>query len=126
MSRPYALSLSPRRSGETLIDVNTPLAFIIGFTAGVWGIDPSMSMLTFVAAKIVHESLATDPKSALFKRGRGESLSNELGDVLANFAGVQLGVLTRGRLQQPATQQPAPQQPAQPVQGLALGRGILQ
>lgn len=106
-------SWSPKRSGTALIDAQTPLSFIVGFAAGIFGIDPSLAMLTFVGAKVVDQSLSAGTERALFRRDTGESLGNQLTDVLVNFAGTQIGAQLRGRL----AEQPAPEVP---VSGLGI------
>lgn len=98
----HAISLTPTQQGEAIVDAQTPLAFIVGFAAGIFGIDPSLAMVTFVGAKIVDQSLNANPKRALFRRERGESLGNQLADVLANFAGTQIGAQLRAKLNEPA------------------------
>lgn len=93
-----AISLSPKHAGEAIVDVQSPLSFIVGFAAGIFGVDPSMATLTFVGAKIVDQSLSKGSR-AVFRRDSGQSLANQLADVLINFAGVQCGTLLRKRLE---------------------------
>lgn len=102
---PPALSLKKAHLGASAIDAQTPVHFLIGFAAGVMGVDPSVAALTFVGAKIVGQSLESNAERALLHRGQGESLGNQLSDVLVNFLGVQYGLHLRTRLLAPAAQQ---------------------
>ncbi len=97
MSAP-AISLAPAAHGEALIDAHTPLHAIVGFAAGVMGIDPHVAMLTFIGARIVEAALRSGTKHALFEREQGQSLGNELTDLLFELGGLQLGEKLRERL----------------------------
>ena len=57
MSRAPAISLDHAHSGEALIDAHTPLHALVGFAAGILGVDPHVAMLTFIGARIVEASL---------------------------------------------------------------------
>ncbi len=93
-----AISLAPAKRGEALIDSHTPLHAIIGFAAGVMGIDPHLAMATFIGARLVEAALKSGAKHALFEREEGQSLGNEMTDLLFELGGLQLGEKLRERL----------------------------
>lgn len=117
MSSAYAISWSPERKGEAVIDLQSPLHFGVGFTAGALGLDPHLALIGFVGAKIVEESLSAGPRHAIFGRERGQSLGNELADILFEIAGLYYGKLLRTRLAERAAQQ-VPAAPPAAVQGI--------
>lgn len=90
-----AISLAPAKRGEALIDSHTPLHAIVGFAAGVMGIDPHVAMITFIGARIVEAALKSGPKHAFFEREEGQSLGNEMVDLLIEIAGLHLGETVR-------------------------------
>lgn len=81
-----------------LIDSHTPLHGIVGFAAGVLGIDPHVAVAVFIGARIVEQSLHTDLRHALFEREGGQSLGNELTDLLFEVAGLHYGQALRKSL----------------------------
>jgi len=93
-----AISLAPTKRGEALIDSHTPLHAVIGFAAGVMGIDPHLAMLTFIGARIVEQALRAGTKHALFGREEGQSLGNEMTDLLFELGGLRAGEALRERL----------------------------
>lgn len=97
MSDPV-VSLAPAHHGEALIDAHTPLHAIVGFAAGVMGVEPHVAMLTFIGARIVEQALRAGTKEALFEREQGQSLGNEMTDLLFELGGLQLGERLRERL----------------------------
>ena len=99
------ISLAPRHHGEALIDAHTPLHAIVGFAAGVMGVEPHVAMLAFIGARIVEQALKAGTKEALFEREQGQSLGNEMTDLLFELGGLQLGEKLRARLLDP--EQPA-------------------
>jgi hypothetical protein len=103
MSAP-AVSLAPANRGEALIDAHSPLHAIVGFAAGILGVDPHVAMLTFIGARIVEAALKSGTKHALFGREEGQSLGNEMTDLLFELAGLHYGELLREKL----TAEPAP------------------
>ncbi len=98
MTSAAAISLAPAKRGEALIDSHTPLHAIVGFAAGVMGIDPHVAMLTFIGARIVEAALKSGPKHAFFEREEGQSLGNEMTDLLFELGGLHYGELLRERL----------------------------
>lgn len=102
-----AVSFAPKRHGESVIDAHSPLHAIVGFAAGVAGIDSHLAMAIFISARIVEHSLRSGAQHALFKRETGQSLGNEMGDLLFEIAGLHYGKLLRAKLTAPAAQ-PAP------------------
>ncbi len=103
MSAP-AVSLAPAHHGEALIDAHTPLHAVIGFAAGVMGVDPHVAMFVFIGARIVEAALKSGAKHAVFEREEGQSLGNEMTDLLFEVAGLHYGELLREKL----TAEPAP------------------
>ncbi len=106
-----AVSLSSAHHGEAIVDAHSPLHAIIGFAAGISGIDPHVAMMMFIGARIVEHSLRSGPKHALLEREQGQSLGNEFGDLLFEVAGLHYGHALRERLTA------EPQAPA-PVAGI--------
>ncbi len=98
MTSAAAISLAPAKRGEALIDAHTPLHAIVGFAAGVMGIDPHVAMAVFVGARIVEATLKSGPKHAFFEREEGQSLGNEMTDLLFELGGLHYGELLRERL----------------------------
>lgn len=97
MSAP-AVSLAHEHHGEALIDAHTPLHAIVGFTAGIMGIDPHVAMMVFIGARIVEASLKSGTKHAVFGREEGQSLGNEMTDLMFEIAGLHYGESLRHRL----------------------------
>jgi hypothetical protein len=102
MSAAAAISLAPAHHGQAVIDGHSPVHFLVGFAAGVMGVDPHLAMVAFVGAKIVDESLRAGTKHAVFGRESGQSLGNELADILFEVTGLHYGKLLRGKLGAPA------------------------
>lgn len=98
MTSAAAISLAPAKQGEALIDSHSPLHVVIGFAAGVMGIDPHVAVLTFIGARIVEAALKSGAKHAVFEREDGQSLGNEMTDLLLEMAGLRAGELLRERL----------------------------
>jgi len=101
MSAAHAISWAPARQGEAVIDGLSPVHFLMGFAAGVLGIDPHLAIVTFVGAKIVDESLRQGARHAVFGRESGQSLGNELADVLLEVGGLHAGKMLRDKLGAP-------------------------
>ena len=114
MAAAHAISWAPAQRGEAIIDAHSPLHFGVGLAAGALGLDPHVALMTFVGAKIVGESLSEGPKHALFGRERGQSLGNELADILFEVAGLYYGKMLRTKMA--AQQEPT----AQPAAGLGI------
>lgn len=93
-----AISLAPSRQGEALIDSHTPLHAIVGFVAGLLGVEPHIAMMVFIGGRIVETSLRSGTKHALFEREHGQSLGNELTDLMFELGGLQLGEKLREKL----------------------------
>ncbi len=108
MSAARAISWSAAHRGEAVIDAHSPLHFGVGFAAGALGVDPHIALMTFVGAKIVEESLSAGPRHALFSRERGQSLGNELADILFEIAGLYYGKQLRSKLAAQTPVEPAP------------------
>ena len=92
---------------EPLVDARSPLHVIIGFAAGVMGIDPHVAVATFIGARIVEQSLSQGTEHAVFYREEGHSLGNELSDLLFEMLGLQLGEKLREKLLERAAPAPA-------------------
>lgn len=120
MAAAHAISWAPERRGEAIIDAQSPLHFGVGFAAGALGVDPHIALMTFVGAKIVEESLSAGPKHAVFSRERGQSLGNELADILFEVAGLYYGKMLRTKLAERQAQAATPI----PVPAPAAGLGI--
>jgi hypothetical protein len=99
MSKAAPISFAPAKRGAALIDANSPIHLIVGFTAGILGIDPHAAIAVFVGAKIVEASLREGPHHALFERESGQSLGNEMTDLGLEVLGLHLGEHLRHKLQ---------------------------
>lgn len=93
-----AISLAPAKHGEALIDAHTPVHAIVGFAAGIMGIDPHVAMMVFIGARIVEASLKHGAGHAVFGREEGQSLGNEMTDLMFEVAGLHYGESLRHRL----------------------------
>jgi len=93
-----ALSLAPSHQGEALIDSHTPLHAIVGFVAGLLGVEPHIAMMVFIGGRIVEMSLRSGTKHALFEREGGQALGNEMTDLLFEMAGLHYGEMLREKL----------------------------
>ncbi len=93
-----AVSLASAHHGEALVDAHTPLHALVGFAAGILGVDPHVAMLTFIGARIVEQALKSGTKHAIFEREEGQSLGNEMTDLLFEIAGLHYGEMLRHKL----------------------------
>lgn len=93
-----AASLAPAHHGAALIDAHTPLHAVVGFAAGILGVDPHVAMAVFIGARIVEASLKSGAKHALLGREEGQSLGNEMTDLLFEVGGLHYGQALRQRL----------------------------
>jgi hypothetical protein len=83
---------------EPLVDARSPLHAIIGFAAGVMGVDPHLAMVAFVGARIVEQAFDEGTEHAVYAREEGHSLGNELTDLMFEIVGLHLGEKLRERL----------------------------
>jgi hypothetical protein len=83
--------------GQSAIDLATPLHFLIGIAAGIYGVSPVKAALFFTVAKIGVASVEKSMDHALFRRKKGESNLNELCDLLAEIGGVDVGARIRSK-----------------------------
>jgi hypothetical protein len=91
------LSLHPSHHGSALIDRHSPIHLLIGFAAGILGVNTYLAVAVFIGAKVVDEVVHAGPH-ALFKRGDGQSVGNELSDLLLEMGGLAAGEKLRERL----------------------------
>lgn len=89
------MSAASAKHGGALVDAHTPLHAIVGFIAGVAGIDPHLAMATFIGARIVESALRDGTHSALFGEGHAQSLGNEMADLLFEVGGLHVGEALR-------------------------------
>lgn len=101
------VSLKPSAHGEAIVDRHTPLHFLVGFVAGAAGIDPHTAMIVFVGAKMVDQALQHGTSHAIFGKESGQSLGNEMADILVEIAGLHYGKSVRQRLAEPQLAPPA-------------------
>jgi hypothetical protein len=92
------VSLAPANAGEAVIDAQSPVHFLVGFTAGILKVDPHLAVLVFIGAKVVEQALRSGPGHALLKREQGQSLGNELSDLLFEMGGLTVGEKLREHL----------------------------
>lgn len=89
---------SSAKHGGALVDAHTPLHAIVGFAAGALGVDPHLAMFAFVGAKIVESALRDGARHALLEPEEGQSLGNEMADLLVEVAGLHYGAALRKKL----------------------------
>jgi hypothetical protein len=92
-----AISLNRAHHGAAMIDAHSPIHLLVGFAAGVLGVNTYLAVLAFIGAKVVDEVVHTGPH-ALFRRGEGQSIGNELSDLLLEMGGLAVGEKLRERL----------------------------
>lgn len=98
-----ALAPNRLRHGQSAVDVATPVHFALGVLAGLLGISPVKAALVLTVAKVGIAAAEKGLGHALFSRRKGESNLNELCDLLAEIAGVDVGAQIRARrVPQPA------------------------
>jgi len=92
------MSAAASKQGGALIDAHTPLHAIVGFAAGVLGVDPHVAMIVFIGARITEAALSEGARHALFEPEHGQSLGNELTDLLFEMGGLHAGEALRHKL----------------------------
>lgn len=83
--------------GQSAVDIATPAHFGLGVLAGIMGVSPVKAALVLTVAKIGLAAAEKGMGHALFSRRKGESNLNELCDLLAEIAGVDVGARLRSR-----------------------------
>jgi hypothetical protein len=121
-SRSRLIARNRADHGQAAFDYFTPFHFAAGFAAGVLGVSPVKAAIALTALKVGIASYERGAGHALFSRGQGESNLNELCDLLAELAGVDIGAQIRARSSASASPPapapaPAPPLPAAPVAG---------
>lgn len=101
------IAQSQSEHGQAALDYFTPFHFAAGVCAGIYGVSPVKAALVLTIVKIGVASLEHGTGHALFRRARGESNLNELCDLLAEIAGVDVGAKIRGKWN-PQPDWPAP------------------
>ncbi len=101
------ISFAPHAQGRALVDSHTPIHATVGFVAGLLGMDPHLAVAILIGAKIVEASLREGPAHALFEPEHGQSLGNELTDLLFEVGGLHYGHLLRERMLEAKAQQTA-------------------
>ena len=89
------MAKSTAKHGGALVDAHTPLHAIVGFVAGVLGVDTHLAVGVFIGARIVESSLRDGAKAALLKPEHGQSLGNEMTDLLFEIGGLGAGQAIR-------------------------------
>lgn len=92
------MSDAASKQGGALIDAHTPLHAIVGFAAGVLGVDPHIAMIVFIGARITEAAMREGTRHALFEPEHGQSLGNELTDLLFEMGGLHAGEALRHKL----------------------------
>ena len=92
------MSESSAKHGGALIDGHTPIHAIVGFVAGALGVDPHLAVATFIGARIVEAALREGPAHALFAPESGQSLGNEMTDLLFEMGGLHFGQALRQKI----------------------------
>ncbi len=83
--------------GQSSVDIATPVHFMLGVAAGIFGVSPVQAALVLTVAKIGVAAAEKGMGHALFRRTRGESNLNELCDLLAEIGGVSVGAQIRSK-----------------------------
>ncbi len=112
--------LHPSRHGEAPIDAHTPVHFLVGFAAGVLGVNTYLAVLVFIGAKVVDQVLHLGPH-ALLDGDEGQSLGNEAADLLFEMGGLAAGEKLREYLDVEPTAL-VPDAPPLPTAGLGQFR----
>lgn len=99
--------LHPSRHGEAPVDVHTPVHFLVGFAAGVLGVNTYLAVCVFIGVKVVDQVLHMGPH-ALLKSDEGQSLGNEAADLLFEMGGLAVGEKLREKLAPEPTAPPVP------------------
>ena len=94
---PRVIARNRAEHGQAAFDVYSPVHFGIGVVAGLLGVSPVKAALGLTVLKIAVASYEHGAGHALFSRSRGESNLNELCDLLAEIAGVDVGAKLRAR-----------------------------
>lgn len=120
--RSRVIARNQAEHGQAALDIYTPLHFAAGLVAGIYGVSPVKAALVLTIVKIGVASIEHGTGHGLFHRARGESNLNELCDLLAEIAGVDVGAKIRGKWDpepdwpaagsQPLLPSPAPAAPA--------------
>jgi hypothetical protein len=84
------VATKPEQEGTAIMDGETALEFIVGFTAGLTEVEPHVAILGILAFEAVQE-VALHGRGELFKRQHGQSIANSIVDHLAMITGVYLG-----------------------------------
>ena len=95
--RSRVIARSQAEHGQAAFDIYTPFHFGVGVVAGLLGVSPVKAALGLTVLKIAVASYEHGAGHALFNRSRGESNLNELCDLLAEIAGVDVGAQIRAR-----------------------------
>lgn len=117
-----ALAQNKYEHGQSAVDLATPVHFLIGVAAGIYGVSPVKAALVFTVAKVAAAGVEKGMGHALFTRKKGESNLNELCDLLAEIGGVDVGARIRSKWN------PSPTTPAvspAPVSGKLAGYGYV-
>lgn len=90
-----------------VFDVQTPLHFGVGLSAGALGVDPHVATLAFITARVIGVALNAGLNKALFVSEHGQTAAKEIADLAVEVAGIYVGKLIRDRYrQQPAASPP--------------------
>lgn len=92
-----ALAQNKYEHGQSAVDLATPLHFLVGVAAGIYGVSPVKAAVVLTVLKIGVASAEKGMGHALFTRRKGESNLNELCDLLAEIGGVDVGARIRSK-----------------------------
>lgn len=103
----------PEWKGDAPIDGRTPISFLVGFIAGMSGMNPSWAAVTLLSFESLLIALEHGRVDAIFNEQRSsQSYGNQTVDILVTIVGVHFGDLWVKKQQEKALQtNPFPVQP---------------
>lgn len=108
MAASRAISWADDRHGVTAIDADAPMHLFAGLVAGMMGLNIYTVLIVFVGAKIIDKSLRAGTTRALYEPESGESLGNQMTDLLLEVGGLYCGQRLRQQLTAPAVAAESP------------------
>ena len=81
-----------------VFDVQTPLHFGVGLSAGALGVDPHVATLAFITARVIGVALNAGLNKALFVSEHGQTAAKEIADLAVEVAQRHVGVINIGQI----------------------------
>ena len=115
-----AISLDKKFTGASVIDGKTPISFMVGFFAGMSGLNASWATVAVVGFEAILVAM-DEGMSAAFEKRSPQSYGNQMVDVMVGIAGVYYGELYKKNQEQKGY---VPPLPASPIAQQQSGGGI--